>query len=82
MCIRDRNGYYCFVHKSRNGSLTILNGGAMKKLEIQDVQYYYDNMDTMISTIKTPLDKFTSVSYTHLDVYKRQSQMRFCEWRG
>lgn len=32
----------------------------MKKLEIPDIQYYYDNMDAMISTIKTPLDKFTS----------------------
>lgn len=55
-----KKGYYCFIHQSRNGSLTILNGGAMKKLEIPDIQYYYDNMDAMISTIKTPLDKFTS----------------------
>ena len=55
-----RNGYYCFIHKSRSGSLTILNGGAKKKLEVQDIQYYYDNMDAMVSIIKTPLDKFTS----------------------
>lgn len=66
-----KNGYYCFIHKSRSGSLTILNGGAMKKLEIQDVQYYYDNMDTMISTIKTPLDKFTSFQKRIADMVKQ-----------
>lgn len=66
-----KNGYYCFIHESRSGSLTILNGGAMKKLEIQDVQYYYDNMDAMISTIKTPLDKFTSFQKCIADMVKR-----------
>ena len=66
-----KNGYYCFIHKSRSGSLTILNGGAMKKLEIQDVQYYYDNMDAMISTIKTPLDKFTSFQKRIADMVRR-----------
>lgn len=66
-----KNGYYCFVHKSRKGSLTILNGGAMKKLKVQDIQYYYDNMDTMISTIKTPLDKFTTFQKCIADIVKR-----------
>lgn len=66
-----KNGYYCFIHKSRSGSLTILNGGAMKKLEIKDIQYYYDNMDFMISTIKTPLDKFTSFQKRIAGIVKR-----------
>ena len=66
-----KNGYYCFIHKSRNGCLTILNGGAMKKLENQDVQYYYDNMDVMVSMIKTPLDKFTSFQKQVADLIKR-----------
>ena len=66
-----RNGYYCFIHKSRSGSLTILNGGAMKKLEFQDIQYYYDNMDAMISTINTPIDKFTSFQKHIADMVKR-----------
>ena len=66
-----KNGYYCFIHKSRSGSLTILNGGAMKKLEIQDIQYYYDNMDSMISTIKTPLDEFTSFQKRIAGIVKR-----------
>ena len=66
-----KNGYYCFIHKSRGGSLTILNGGAMKKLEIRDIQYYYDNMDAMISIIKTPLDKFTSFQKRIADMVKK-----------
>lgn len=51
--------YYCFIHESQEGSLTILNGGAMRKLEKHNVQYYYDNMEKMIAIIKRPLDKFT-----------------------
>lgn len=66
-----RNGYYCFIHESRGGSLTIFNGGAMKKLEICDIQYYYDNMETMISKIKTPLDRFTSFQKHIADIVKR-----------
>lgn len=66
-----KKGYYCFIHKSRSGNLTILNGGAMKKLEIQDVQYYYHNMDIMISAIKTPLDEFTSFQKQIADIVKQ-----------
>lgn len=56
-----KNGYYCFIHESRNGSLCILNGGAMKKLEIKNINYYYANMDRVISLIKSPLDAYTKV---------------------
>ena len=66
-----KKGYYCFIHESKGGSLTILNGGVMKKLEIQSVQYYYDNMDAMISTIKTPLDKFSTFQEHIADIIKR-----------
>lgn len=55
-----KNGYYCFIHKSKTGSLTILNGGALKKLNAKDVNYYYDNMDSMIASIETPLKKYTA----------------------
>lgn len=66
-----RNEYYCFIHKSRNGSLAILNGGAMKKLKNRNVQYYYDNMVDMISAIKTPLDKYTSIQKHVSNTIKR-----------
>ena len=32
----------------------------MKRLEHKDIQYYYDHMDQMIATIKTPMDKYTA----------------------
>lgn len=66
-----KNGYYCFIHKSKNGNLTILNGGAMKKLNVQNIQYYYDNMDAMISIIKKPLDKFSTFQRQISDIIKK-----------
>ena len=38
----------------------MLNGGALKKLNAKDVNYYYDNMDSMIAAIETPLKKYTA----------------------
>lgn len=66
-----KNGYYCFIHKSKWGNLTILNGGAMKSLEVPDIQYYYDNMDAMVSTIKAPLDKFMAFLKYIADTIKK-----------
>lgn len=54
-----KDGYYCFIHKTKAGNLSMLNGGALKKLDIKDVRYYYDNMDKVIAAIKTPLKKYT-----------------------
>lgn len=66
-----KNDYYCFIHKSKKGNLTILNGGAMTKLENKDIQYYYDNMDYMISLIKNPLDKFTKYQQRISNIIKQ-----------
>lgn len=56
-----KNGYYCFICESGGNQLSILNGGAMKKLDSNNIQYYYDNMGNMIDIVKRPLDKFTSI---------------------
>ena len=66
-----RKGYYCFIHKSKEGSFTILNGGARKKLEVQDIQYCYDNMEAMIATMKSPIEKFTAFQKRIANVVKR-----------
>ena len=58
--VLKKNGYYCFIHKSKQGLLSILHGGILKRLEHKDIQYYYDHMDQMIATIKTPMDKYTA----------------------
>lgn len=55
-----KNGYYCFIIESVNGKLCILNGGQPKSLMRNDVQYYYDNMDSMVAAIEKPLAKYTS----------------------
>lgn len=53
-------GYYCFIHESeKNKSLSILNGGALKRLPQNNIEYFYNNMDAIISRIQSPLDKYT-----------------------
>lgn len=59
-----KNGYYCFIHESKGGSFTILNGGAKKKLGVNNVNYYYENMDLVIAFIKKPLDAYTNIQET------------------
>ena len=64
-------GYYCFIYENKSGSLSILNGGAPKKLDGKDIQYYYDNMHLMISTLKSPIDKFTDYQKQIADEIKK-----------
>lgn len=59
-----KNGYYCFISKSKSGSLNILNGGALKRLQEKDVNYYYQHMQEVISYIKSPLNKYTEIQKT------------------
>lgn len=55
-----KNGYYMFILKSAEGNLNIMNGGALKLLEKKPLSYYYENMDKVISYVKTPLDTFSN----------------------
>lgn len=66
-----KNGYYCFIHKTKTGSLSMLNGGALKKLDVKDVNYYYDNMDSMIAFIETPLKKYTAYQESIADAIRK-----------
>lgn len=56
-----KNGYYCFIVESKPGKLCILNGGSMKSLSSNDVNYYYENMDSVIAAIRGPFDKYTDI---------------------
>lgn len=56
-----KNGFYCFIHKSKNNHLCILNGGALKKLEKKDINYYYQNMDKVINVLYGPIEKYMLV---------------------
>lgn len=46
-----RQGYYCFISESKNHQLCILHGGALKKLEQKDINYYYSHMLEAIDLI-------------------------------
>lgn len=56
-----RDGYYCFIHESAQNQLCILNGGALKRLDNRGLNYYYENMDLVISLLKNPLDQYTAL---------------------
>lgn len=51
----------CFIctNKRWNGRLYILNGGTIKGLAQNDVQYYFENMDVMAEAVKSPLNKYS-----------------------
>lgn len=66
-----KNNYYCFIHESKGGSLAILNGGALKKMNEGDIHYYYENMDRVIAYIKKPLDAFTKFQKQIADEIKK-----------
>lgn len=54
------NSYYCFIYKKDSGDLYILSGGAKKKLNRNDIEYYYKNMNLMINIIEKPLRKYAN----------------------
>lgn len=56
-----KGGYYCFITEARSGSLSILNGGAMRRLEESDVNYYYIHMDEVILYIENPLSNYMNM---------------------
>lgn len=52
-------GYYMFVMESSSGNLCIMNGGSIKKLPYNDLEFLYFKMDSIITKLKSPLDVFT-----------------------
>ena len=65
-----KQGYYCFIHETKSGCFDILNGGEYQRLKKSDINYYFNNMDLLISKIKVPLDKYTNVQKTVSDEIK------------
>ena len=52
-------GTYMFIMQYENGNLYILNGGAIKRLPINSLEYYFNNMDKVIERLKNPLNEYT-----------------------
>lgn len=66
-----KNSYYCFIYENDKGTLFILNGGKTKKLEYNDINYYYNNMDSVIDYIEKPLKKYQAYLEKIADEIKR-----------
>ncbi len=56
-----KNGYYCFLARLANGSLSVLNGGRGSSFGVKDINYFYENMDIMIDQVSHPLNQYTDV---------------------
>lgn len=39
-----RDGIYCFFYRAETGKIYLLKGGSTRKVEHQDIQYFYDTM--------------------------------------
>lgn len=66
-----KRGYYCFIHQSVQRDLCILNGGTLKRLNHNDINYYYNNMDAIIDAVKRPLDNYTEFQIKISEEIKR-----------
>lgn len=66
-----KNGYYCFIQENSQKQLAILNGGKAKTLLKKDIRYYFDGMDSEISRIREPLDRYTEIQKQIADEVKR-----------
>ena len=68
-CVDIRSNLLTFIHRIGMGHL----GGELSIVEVAVALYYkYLNFDVM-DPHKEGRDRFIPVSYTHLDVYKRQA---------
>lgn len=66
-----KNDYYCFFFLSRNGTLSLLNGGALSSCYGNNLNYFFDNMDKMIAIIRKPYDKYSALQKKVSDEIKK-----------
>ena len=52
------SGIYMFLLKSSNGGYNILDGGSFKRLPVDDINYYFNNMAKFSETISRAFDKY------------------------
>lgn len=53
-----KNEHYCFLTKNSKNEIGIFNGGSYTNIGKNDLNYYFDNMDKIISIINEPLTKY------------------------
>jgi len=55
-----KDGIYCFLLKLDNNKLYLLDGGKRCKLNIQDINYYYENMSYYSNKIKDSTNRIST----------------------
>jgi 5''-nucleotidase/2'',3''-cyclic phosphodiesterase and related esterases len=54
-----KKGFYCCITESKRHDLIILNGGQKKQLDHKDINYYYENMDKVITSVDSSFWKYS-----------------------
>lgn len=66
-----RDGIYCFLYKRLTGTVYLLNGGMIKKVENEDVNYYFDKIPYYASAIQKMLSGYYSSLKSLANAVKR-----------
>ena len=53
-----KNGIYCFFYQNIEGKLYLLNGGSVRILKNQDINYYYNTMDILTFAISKAMKNY------------------------
>ena len=53
-----KDGFYCFFYKSTNGKTYLLNGGQVRLIRNQDLQYYYDKLSFYANALSKILTQY------------------------
>ena len=56
-----KKDYYCFIARLQSGKLSILNGGNVQSLSVNNVEFYYERMDKLIARLSTPLNHYMEI---------------------
>lgn len=67
-----RHGLYCFLFKMKNnGKLYMMNGGSIKSLKNQELQYYFDNMEHYSDGIRLLYQDYRKVLEAISEIIKK-----------
>jgi len=67
-----RHGLYCFLYKmKKDGKLYMMNGGSIKRLGNQDLQYYFDNMEHYSHGLRLLYQDYRKALETISEIIKR-----------
>ena len=56
-----KQGFYMFIMETLKGTFCILNGGAIKSLPKESVEYFYKHMNEVIDYLQYPLNAYTEL---------------------